>query len=421
MTRFPLVSIIIPCYNAAPRLRACLESCLEQSYSNLEILFVDNCSTDQSREIARQIAATTTRPLHLFDCAQKGANYARSYGFQQARGEYIQWLDADDELAPDKIARQVVALEAQPLYQIACADWEWHYYQNGQCRFQLGFSALCSDDFLLQCLLHHWHPPHAYLLRHAVAQRLHELEAWYPGAAIGNDREYFTTAAIIGCRFLKVPGATVRYYTWSDTQLTCSTSYRVRVESMKQVYERLNERICYRPLRSISGLHWFLLRQSWDLWRLPPIQIKPLGEQCFWLERTDTSTGMTLTLGEARIVLAMSQTGGMATIEDHAYRTLRSLWQQVALQPGVAAATIETELAKWVGLLPDNRPLIAQSSSSMTPEQLRVVATISTIPLYAPMFPGVRLVILQLLEKLRGAGLLQGRRMQSTLPQQALH
>jgi cellulose synthase/poly-beta-1,6-N-acetylglucosamine synthase-like glycosyltransferase len=100
----PLVSIIIPCYNAAPRLAQCLHSCLNQTHPNLEIILVNNNSTDVSVEIAQKIAASASHPINIVECLDPGANHARNRGFTDAKGEYIQWLDADDELDANKIA-----------------------------------------------------------------------------------------------------------------------------------------------------------------------------------------------------------------------------------------------------------------------------------------------------------------------------
>ena len=402
----PLVSIIIPCYNAAPRLAACLKSCLEQTYPNLEIIFVDNLSTDDSLAIAHQFQEIAPFRFEVVQCEQKGANYARNMGFTQAQGEYIQWLDADDELAPDKIALQVMGLAGKGAGWIACADWEWHYYQAGKLQFRLGFAQLCWEDMLLQCLIHHWHPPHAYLI-HRVADQLHQLQAWFPGAAIGNDREYLTTAAIIGCRYLPVAGARVRYYTWSEAQLTKSTAYAVRIESMRAVGERLRERLRYRPLRSISGLHWSLLGQSWKVWELVPCRMQPLTEDCFWVERTADGVGMTISKGEARMLLALHELEGGATIKDQAYRVLRVLWRGVAGLEGMDEGKVEEMLARWVGLLPDEQGLEAIDVEGRSEEQLAIVAMIDRVPLYAPMFPEVRLAIVLFLERLRRVGLLR--------------
>ncbi|UBF30715.1 glycosyltransferase (plasmid) [Kovacikia minuta CCNUW1] len=69
----PLVSIIIPAHNAAPRLTPCLQSCIQQTYPNLEIHLIDNGSTDNTLAIAREIAQTCPRPFQIHHCPLRGA------------------------------------------------------------------------------------------------------------------------------------------------------------------------------------------------------------------------------------------------------------------------------------------------------------------------------------------------------------
>src|SRR3954465_9708172 len=118
-----LVSVIIPCRNGGPMLRPALLSVLDQSHPNLEIVFVDNCSTDASPAVAREVAQTTTRPFQITSCPEPGVNNARNFGYGFAHGDYIQWLDAGDALDRDKIALQIAALERDPAADIAYGDW----------------------------------------------------------------------------------------------------------------------------------------------------------------------------------------------------------------------------------------------------------------------------------------------------------
>src|SRR5437763_7117174 len=117
-----LVSVIMPCFNAGRMLRPALASVFGQSYANLELIFVDNNSSDESLATAREMAASAGRPVTITACAEQGVNHARNHGYALARGDYIQWMDADDAMAPDKIAMQVAALEAAG-GDIAYGDW----------------------------------------------------------------------------------------------------------------------------------------------------------------------------------------------------------------------------------------------------------------------------------------------------------
>lgn len=115
----PLVSILIPCYNAAPWLAQTLESALAQTWPHQEIIVVDDGSTDDSASIARTYASHAVR---LVTQENRGAAAARNHALQHAQGEFIQFLDADDLLAPDKIEQQLRSLGAAA-GQIAAGPW----------------------------------------------------------------------------------------------------------------------------------------------------------------------------------------------------------------------------------------------------------------------------------------------------------
>ena len=98
----PLVSVIIPIYNVESYLAQCLESVLGQSYENLEILLINDGSTDSSGAIARKYASKDPR-IHLFTQANAGQSAARNLGLEHAQGEYVSFIDSDDYIDRDFI------------------------------------------------------------------------------------------------------------------------------------------------------------------------------------------------------------------------------------------------------------------------------------------------------------------------------
>ncbi len=102
MNETPLVSVVMPVYNAAPYLRQCLDSLVNQTYRNLEILCVDDGSTDESPEILMEYARRDPRVKPLAnDTGEKGAGPARNAGLNRAVGKYLLILDSDDFFEPD--------------------------------------------------------------------------------------------------------------------------------------------------------------------------------------------------------------------------------------------------------------------------------------------------------------------------------
>jgi glycosyltransferase involved in cell wall biosynthesis len=104
----PLVSILIPAFNAQEWIADTIRSALAQTWQPKEIIVVDDGSTDQTLRIAQQFESDSVRVVSQ---ENQGAAAARNKALSLSRGDYIQWLDADDLLASDKIARQIEALD----------------------------------------------------------------------------------------------------------------------------------------------------------------------------------------------------------------------------------------------------------------------------------------------------------------------
>lgn len=429
----PLVSIIIPCYNPGEMFEGCLRSCFEQTYPNIEIIIVDNNSTDGSIKLARQLAANTSPSVILTKCHNQGQNNAFNHGFTLATGDYIQWLDADDSLMPDKIALQVAALEQNPNFDIAYGDWEYCFYQSDvekgenpqqvipqkRCQYRFGFISRQYDDYLLQALSHNWQPPLSYLLRRDSAIKLQELFAWNPHTFLATDREYYTIAAIIGLRFLYVPNALVRYNFWSSTQNSRKASYSWRTECYKKMHLRFQEIAVQQSEERITKQHWFLLKQNWDLWKLAPVTLMQKTSDSFFLIDRRTQYRITINQSVARVISALHRINTVCTLEDHAHRIVHLMAQHIVLSPGVDSyEKVVLELSKWVGIeLNSNHDRLTwkqpqldiknayrEECPSNDKEQLQTL--INTIPWFAPLFERQRLAVFYILDKLRNEGML---------------
>ena len=92
---YPLISIVVPVYNAATYLERCFRCLREQSYPTLEFVLVDDGSTDKSGEMCDQIAAKDGR-FKVFHIKNGGASLARKYGLERAKGEFVSFMDCDD-------------------------------------------------------------------------------------------------------------------------------------------------------------------------------------------------------------------------------------------------------------------------------------------------------------------------------------
>ena len=162
----PKVSVIIPCYNQAAFLPKAVASLQAQTMPEWECIIVDDGSPDNAAEIANNIALKEPR-VRLIQQTNQGLASARNAGLKQAKGEYIQFLDADDTIAPEKLDRQAALMDQQGLdisYTAFC------YVINGK------HTPTRSVLLNLQKILVSWGlgtsmPIHAFLYRKSFVDR----------------------------------------------------------------------------------------------------------------------------------------------------------------------------------------------------------------------------------------------------------
>ncbi len=106
---YPLIDIIVPVYNTEEYLRDCIDSLISQTYSNLEILIADDCSSDRSLAICREYAKRDER-IRVISCEHGGVSRARNVCLEQIRGDYFTFVDSDDFVESDYIESLYVEL-----------------------------------------------------------------------------------------------------------------------------------------------------------------------------------------------------------------------------------------------------------------------------------------------------------------------
>lgn len=132
-------SIIIPVYNAESSLKASLDSLQAQSFRDVEVVFVDDSSTDGSPAMMRSFLEESGLPGRIIRQEKNGGvAAARNRGLQEAKGEYLLFLDADDKLAPEALA---VAAEACPGADIVGWDWTLGFEKNGRYMRQADYDT----------------------------------------------------------------------------------------------------------------------------------------------------------------------------------------------------------------------------------------------------------------------------------------
>ena len=241
----PLVSILIPAYNSAEWIADTIRSALAQTWPHKEIIIVDDGSKDQTLAVARRFAS---REVNVVTQINQGAAAARNRAFSLSHGDYIQWLDADDLLSPDKITRQMEALgRGGTRRTLLSSPWGRFLYRPQKTSFAQ--TLLCCDlspaDWLLRKMAHNLHMQTATWL---VSRELTEAAGpWNTRLRSDDDGEYFCRVLVEsdGVRF--VPEARVYYRV---AGLNCLSYIGFSQEKMAAQLESMKLHIGY--LRSLE-------------------------------------------------------------------------------------------------------------------------------------------------------------------------
>lgn len=204
-----LVSILIPCYNAEAFLPEALESALAQTYEKVEVVVVDDGSSDGSLAVARSFEG---RGVKVLSQVNAGASAARNAAFRASSGEFIQFLDADDRLDQGKIAAQMERLSRpQSSGFVATCRWGRFVREIAGADFRLDGIDRDLDpvDFLVYIWTHNgmMHPS-AWLTPRALIERA---GLWDERLSLNDDGEFFARIALASKGLLFCPDA-IAYY-----------------------------------------------------------------------------------------------------------------------------------------------------------------------------------------------------------------
>jgi len=207
------VSVVIPCYNSARWIRETLASVLQQGEDPIEIIAIDDGSTDDTAAIIERDFPA----VRLVRTANRGASRARNHGTELASGEFIQYLDADDLLMPGKLGIQLKAME-QTGADAAYGDWQklvldenGGFVEGEITAKQMGRLAEIAlfTDF--------WCPPATYLFRRSIVEKV---GGWNESLPVIQDARFALDCALHGGKFTYCSGVMAYYRVHSAESLS---------------------------------------------------------------------------------------------------------------------------------------------------------------------------------------------------------
>ena len=241
----PLVSILIPAYNAEQWLADTLISALAQTWENKEIIVIDDGSKDATLSIARGFEDYGVK---VFTQQNQGAAATRNNCYARSRGAYIQWLDADDLIGSEKIARQMRALGDTPDSKVLLSgEWAHFMYRPGRAKFVPSslWADLSKAEWLIRKMSQNVFMQTASWL---VSRTLTDAAGPWDTRLLGDDDgEYFCRVLMASDQVRFVPGAKVYY----RRPRTSSLSY-IGTSDRKREAQWLSMKMHINYLRSLD-------------------------------------------------------------------------------------------------------------------------------------------------------------------------
>jgi glycosyltransferase involved in cell wall biosynthesis len=214
----PLVSILIPAYNAQEWISETIQSALAQSWSRKEIIVVDDGSKDSTFDAARRFESADVKVVTK---PNEGAAATRNMALSLSRGDYIQWLDSDDLLSPDKVERQLAGLgNSDDERTLLSSPWAYFGYRPHRAKFVPTslWHDLAPVDWLLRKMGENLHMQTATWL---TSRQLAEAAGpWDTRMLSDDDGEYFSRVLLSSRRVRFVPEGRVFYRSIASNRLS---------------------------------------------------------------------------------------------------------------------------------------------------------------------------------------------------------
>lgn len=246
------ISVIMPCYNAAFFVEEAVNSVMNQTYADVELIVVDDGSTDGSVDILQRLAAQHSQRLSVVFQNHKGPYPARNLGLQHARGEWVAFLDADDYWTPDALQKLATALDT---HQADIAYCGWQNVGMGapgtESYIPPDYSQMdIAEEFLGSCP---W-PIHAALMQRTAIDAVKGFSERFFSAM---DYDLWLRLYAHTQKMVRVPEV-MAFYRWHDKGQISKTKWKQVIDAwnVRQDFIQANPRLVthlqYRALRDLT-------------------------------------------------------------------------------------------------------------------------------------------------------------------------
>ena len=236
-----LVSILIPLYNSEKHISETIKSALNQTYKNIEVIIVDDGSTDNSYTIAKRFNSNMVK---VYQQKNRGACAARNLAFKNSTGDYIQYLDADDVLSPDKIEKQIKIFDRFKNDIIISGKWGRFYnsLENVSFESQAINKSYCNT---IEWLIDSWTGKGMAQTSIWLSPRklIEKAGIWNESLTINQDGEFFSRVLLQASEINYCQDAKVYYRSGETSSISQKKKTRQNAESLLLSYKLYKENV----------------------------------------------------------------------------------------------------------------------------------------------------------------------------------
>lgn len=237
----PLVSVIIPSYNSKHTLGETIQSVLDQTYEPLEIIVVDDGSQDGTETLMSQFSS---KKVQFYRKENSGASSARNYGISKSTGQFIQFLDSDDLLHPDKIEKQLKHI-LDTGADVCFSPWT-NFLSSDSLGGQFRFNSLdyqptrSGKEMLFSFGMDNWFiPVFSWLINRELIQKSGD---WNEELTNNDDGEYFTRILLEAKKVVCIDEI-LGYYRVSENDSLSMLNSKAKIKSSLKSYELIERHI----------------------------------------------------------------------------------------------------------------------------------------------------------------------------------
>lgn len=283
-----MVSILVPAYNSEQFIEETLLSCVNQDYTDVEIIVVDDGSADRTLEIVGRWEKEHSN-IHVFSQPNRGACAARNLALEKSSGEYVMFLDADNIISPNKVKAQMELLAAaNDDMAVATCPWDRFYTTIEDAKFP-NLNVYKDYDNGFNMLLDLWNHSEmfetaCYLISRKLAIKAGE---WVVGLKKNQDGEYFSRVLANASKVLFCPQGKL-YYRTGDYDSVSKGNSKAKIEALLDSFIRYkqtalshenSERVKVALTRNFSMFMYLYYGQYSDLCAIAKSEIKSMGQK----------------------------------------------------------------------------------------------------------------------------------------------